>query len=274
MEALIDQAPIEVQELLACNSNMTDKLLDRLLSPDRAELHCNLAAKSDLKLIGLPLKRLFLRLVQNKVTNIASRIKIGKLLVSRLHYSSLELLLIDTPASVRAAVAKRWDLPIAVILRLAEDKAEVVQQALAKNQSITHEILLTLLEQSNRRVRELVARHCNASTSILENLANEPIVQEHVARNPITPSTILETLASSGKCDIALTQNPRIDKPIVEPLLAKLVQPILAKLAQDPSYTVRKLVARHPQTPQAILTQLAQDPEPKVQHLAQKRLAE
>jgi Leucine rich repeat variant len=40
----------------------------------------------------------------------------------------------------------------------------------------------------------------------------------------------------------------------------------------DHNYTIRKLVARHPQSSQAILEQLVKDPEPKVSRIAQQRL--
>jgi hypothetical protein len=51
-----------------------------------------------------------------------------------------------------------------------------------------------------------------------------------------------------------------------------LISPGSCKTAEIPIYKIRKLVARHPQTPQAILEQLAKDPEPKVNRIAQQRL--
>jgi hypothetical protein len=73
----------------------------------------------------------------------------------------------------------------------------------------------------------------------------------------------LQRLADQGDQDIALTQNPKISNAIV--------QPILEKLSKSRRYTVRKLVARHPQVSLQILERLAKDHEPQINQLAQER---
>jgi hypothetical protein len=267
LETLIEHEyeSLKVQKAIACDANISEALLDKLLTPDRKELQIHIA-RGDIGSLGFS-DRLQLRLAQNQLIDLKYRISVRQILAEKKVYPHiLELLSHDPYAKVRSTVAKRSDLSIDMLLQLAQDPAETVQRSLIKNTTIDADRLTMMAQNSHPRMRELAAQHPNTPIPILEMLVDDPLLQEHIARNPNTPTTTLQKLAAAGTQNIALTQNPQVADAIV--------QPILAKLAIDPNYTRRKLVAHHPQTPQAILTQLAQDPEPKVQRLAQKRLAE
>jgi hypothetical protein len=272
LETLIEHGSLKVQGAIACNVTISDAWLDRLLTPDRKELQQTIAESGYRYVLNWhthsPKKlsdRLQLRLAQNQLNDLAYRISVRQILAeNKVNPDILELLSRDPYTKVRASVAKRSDLPQEILLRLAEDQAEAVQHSLIKNKSIDADRLTIMAQTPYPRMRELAAQHPNTPIPILEMLVADSLLAEHIARNPNTPAATLQKIADAGTQNIALTQNPQIADAIV--------QPILAKLAIDPSYTIRKLVARHPQTPRLILTQLAQDPEPKVQRLAQKRL--
>jgi hypothetical protein len=272
LETLIEHGSLKVQGAMACNVTISDAWLDRLLTPDRKELHQAIAESGYRYVFNWhthsPKKlsdRLQLRLAQNQLSDLTYRISVRQILAeNKVNPDILELLSRDPYAKVRATVAKRSDLPQDMLLQLAQDPAAAVQHSLIKNKSIDTDRLTAMAQTSHPRMRELAAQHPNTTLSILETLVDDPRLAEHVARNPNTTTATLQKIAAAGTEDIALTQNSTIPDSIV--------QPILAKLAIDPNYTRRKLVARHPQTPRLILEQLAQDPEPKVQRLAQQRL--
>jgi hypothetical protein len=148
-------------------------------------------------------------------------------------------------------------------LNLAQDQSDRVQRKLLKNLEISSEFLVLIAQDENLRRRELAAQHRNTPIEILEMLAENPQIHAQIARNPRTPIKILQKLADQGAQDIALTQNPTIPDA--------LVQPILEKLSTSRRYTVRKLVARHPQVTLQILERLTKDHEPKINQLAQER---
>jgi hypothetical protein len=271
LECLIDHAGLEVQEKLALDLKMTNVLLDRLFGADRYPLHYHLAKRlnrdSTRMNTWMP-ESIQLRLAQNQISNIDRRIRVRQLLAES-HLISLpiiEVLSQDSYARVRAALANRSDLTNDLLLQLAQDKSDVVHNKLLKNETIDADQLSRMAENLHPRVRMFIAKHPQTPSSILKTFADDPSLRSHIARHLNTPTNLLRTLAKDGDCDIALTQNPKIADEIV--------QPILLKLAIEPNYTRRKLVARHLQTPREILEQLAQDSDPKVQCLAQKRLAE
>jgi Leucine rich repeat variant len=180
-----------------------------------------------------------LHLIQNHSSCYFTR---RTLVIEDLPDSVLEVLGRDPHEKVRAGVAKLANLPEEILFRLAADDSNIVQRNLAKNRNIQSERLIKLSSSSHQQVLRLLARHPNTPVSVLQNIAQQPLGHNH----------------------IALTQNPGIPSDIIAV--------ILAKLSVDPRYTVRKLVARHPQATQELLTQLAQDPETKVASLAQLRL--
>lgn len=266
---LFENAPIRVLQQILMTRGMKKMSLDDLFTPDRAQLQYRVAKTIALEQWSyehFP-EHLAAHLAQNQASNLKIRILIQRTLVVRyLEDPLLETLSCNPYGKVRGAIAKLAGLPEEMLFRLAEDDSNIVQNNLVKNSNIEEEILAKM-SQSTRyslRVLEMVARHPNTPIATLQELAQQPQLRQHIARNPSTPIETLKVLAESEECDIALTQNPTIPND--------LVQPILAKLAIDPRYTVRKLVARHPQTPQTLLAQLAQDPETKVASLAQLRL--
>lgn len=119
---------------------------------------------------------------------------------------------------------------------------------------------------TTRHARRRLANNLNISSNMLTLVAqsNEYKVLDVAALHPNTTPNILEKLAIKGNHDISLIQNPRIPN--------NLLQPILARLSNNPRFTVRRLVARHHETPQSVLAQLATDPEPKVSSIAKKNL--
>jgi hypothetical protein len=280
LEILADHAAIDIQSLMVMHPNITESLLDRLLSNDKPALQQRIAFTTwsyipyharqrtefwyDADRPRVPY-HVQLRLVYNQVPDIAYRIAIRQTLADgEIDQSILDLLSSDPYAKVRSTVATLANLPTETLFRLAQDKSDRVQRRLLKNADISSELLVLMAQNEDLRMRELVAQHPNTPIEVLKTLANDPQLQGQLARNPRTLIEILTRLAEQGTQDIALTQNPKIPDAIV--------QPILAKLSQDRRYTVRKLVARYPQTPQVILEQLANEPEPKVNRIAQQRL--
>jgi Leucine rich repeat variant len=269
LKCLIDQAGLDLQERLALDLKMPNGLLDRLFGPDRYPLQYHLAqrfSRDHTWMNSWMPEHIQLRLAQNQIRDIDRRIQVRQLLAesSLISLPIIDVLSHDPYARVRAALAKRSNMTDDQFLQFAQDQSNTVHNGLLENAAIDADRLTRMAENQHPRVRTFIAQHPQTPSSILTTFADDPLLRPHIARHLNTPTNLLRTLAADGDCDIALTQNPNIADSIV--------QPILAKLAIDPSYTVRKLVARHPQTPQAILIQLAQDPEPKVQHLAQERL--
>lgn len=167
-------------------------------------------------------------------------------------------------SKVRAAIARRSDLSLEAIAYLVQDKADIVQRSLVGNLTIRSATLTMVSQDKSLPMRELAAKHPNTPAEILEKLDHDEQLQKQLAGNPHTPIKILERISNKGTQDIALIKNPKTPHDIV--------RSILIKLSIDPRCKIRKLVARHPQTPQAILEQLAQDPETKVSCIAKSRL--
>jgi hypothetical protein len=196
--------------------------------------------------------------------NITDRIIIlQKLAESGVSHDMLILLSQNPYEKVRCTIAAMNDLPPEILLHLAQDKSDRVQRKLLKNLEISSEFLTIMAQNENLRGKQLAAQHFNTPIDVLETLAENPQLHQHIARNPRTPVEILQRLAEQGNQDIALTQNPKISDAIV--------QPILDKLSKSRRYTVRKLVARHPQVTMQILERLAKDHEPPINQLAQER---
>jgi hypothetical protein len=249
--------------------HITDDLLNKLLTPENKELQSKLAKENRCPYhrtnhhVPLP-ERVVLRLAHNQVPNIADRIAIRqKLAESDITPAMLTLLSQDPYEKVRCTVAAMADLSPRILLNLAQDKSDRVQRKLLKNLEISSDFLVLIAQDKNLQRQELAAQHQNTPIEVLEMLAENPQLHAQIARNPHTPIKILQRLADQGDQDIALTQNPTIPDAIV--------QPILEKLSTSHRYTVRKLVARHPQVTLQILEKLAKDHEPKINQLAQER---
>ncbi len=266
LTVLIEHSMFEVQNLIALNNNIPDTLLDQLFQPRHYAVQGYIAYCYDQCLNQSRYSDdILLRLAQNQVANITERIEIRQSVAAHtVNLSILTLLSRDPYARVRSTVALRATFAEELLLHLSEDPSDVVQRNLVKNLNIDSTMLNMLSQRSNLRSRELVAQHPNTPIDLLQTLAQDPPLQQHISRHPNTPIEILKNHASQGTQDIALSQNPKIPDAIVHP--------ILAKLAIDPRYTVRKLVARHPQASLELLKQLAIDRNEKVQQLAQKRL--
>jgi hypothetical protein len=267
--SLVDNSSIDIQMFIVRHSRTIDALLNKLLSPKNQELQYRLAKENGYSYCRrnhyAPLAdRVVLRLAHNQVANIADRITIRQALAeSDIIPAMLTLISQDTYEKVRCTVAAMADLPSEILLHLAQDKSDRVQRKLLKNLEISSEFLLLIAQDKNLRRQELAAQHQNTPIEVLKILAENPQLHAHIARNPRTPTKILQRLAEQGDQDIALTQNPTIPDEIV--------QPVLEKLSKSRRYTVRKLVARHPQVTQQILERLAKDHEPKINQLAQER---
>jgi hypothetical protein len=274
LEVLIDHATIDIQIDMTIHPRITEALLDRLFASDRTELHLRLAQKGkrnfphQVRTYSESLSEsIQLRLVRNQLNDRTAQILVRQELVRQpwITTTVLGLLSYDPYERVRSQIAKLPNLSLEMRLRLAEDKSDVVQNSLVRNRSIDSEALSEMSTHPNIRVRQLVARHPNTPIEILKELAQEVALQPLIIRHRNIPIALLRELATSGKHDIALTQTPKTPDHIL--------QPILARLAIAPSYTIRKLVARHPATTKALLLELAHDPEVKVSRIAQARLA-
>jgi hypothetical protein len=252
-----------------------DAWLDRILNPENKEQRYLELRQLLTRYKALPwwhrdypkayIEKVLDRFINAQLRDIEYHIKIKSALFTiDLHPKMLALLSNDPHAPVRAKVAKQDQLSESILLKLAQDPAEVIQHNLRKNDYITVEQLQFLAQQAHGQIKILLAQHCHTPAEILETLALRPHLQRYIARHPNTPQVILQGLAKCGMHEIELTQNPKID--------ASIVEPILNKLATHESYTVRKIVARHPNTSRELLQALAQDPEPKVSRLAQQRL--
>jgi hypothetical protein len=268
IESLAKNSSIDIQIIMVQHPHITDDLLDKLLTPKNKELQYKLATSNSYSYyrqdhISLA-DRVVLRLAHNQIPNIADRIAIRqKLAESDINPVMLTLLSQDPYEKVRCTVAAMADLSPEILLNLAQDKSDRVQRKLLKNLEISSEFLVLIAQDKNLQRQELAAQHQNTPIEVLEMLAENPQLHAQIARNPRTPIKILQRLADQGDQDIALTQNPTIPDAIV--------QPILEKLSTSRRYTVRKLVARHPQVTLQILERLTKDHEPKINQLAQER---
>lgn len=185
--------------------------------------------------------------------------------------------------SIAELLLERNSCTIRIKRLIAQEGGDLLQYALAENcfehrSDISTELLESLshnhfdirlrswLMATTRHARRRLASNLNISSNMLTLIAqsNEYKVLDVAALHPNTPPNILEKLAIKGNHDISLIQNPRIPN--------NLLQPILARLSNNPRFTVRRIVARHHQTPQSVLAQLATDPEPKVSIIAKKHL--
>jgi hypothetical protein len=170
----------------------------------------------------------------------------------------------DSYSKVRGLIARRSDLSLEALAYLIQDKSDIVQRSLVGNMTIRAATLTVMSQDQRLPMRELTAKHPNTPAEILEKLEHDEKLQKQLAGNPHTPIKILERIANKGTQDIALIKNLKTPHDIV--------RSILIKLSIDPHYKIRKLVARHHQTPQSVLAQLAADPEPKVSSIAKKHL--
>jgi hypothetical protein len=266
LETLIDHATIDVQLEIFRRLEVTAAQLDRLFAPTRSKLQLWLVGRGRFR--SQLSSQMQMRLVRSQLLDIASEIKVRQSLARAkwVDRSVLDILSRDAYPRVRGEVAKRQDLTPTVIWQLAADTSDVVRNGLVKNKSIDPATLIEMSQHPDIRVRQLAARHRNTPPHILAELARESALQTLVIRNHRTSIDLLRQLAQSGEHDIALTQNPHTP--------ADILQPILTRLAIDSSYTIRKLVARHPHTPTALLWELAKDLEIKVSRIARSRLGQ
>lgn len=103
----------------------------------------------------------------------------------------------DSSAHVRRKAAKNPNMPVASLVKLADDKVPYVRHAAATNPNTPTGTLNRLAQDGYASVRANVAGNPNTPAETLERLADdeEPDVQESVAGNPSTPAGTLYHLA-------------------------------------------------------------------------------
>jgi hypothetical protein len=192
-------------------------------------------------------------------------------------------LLISSNYSIAWLLLKSDSCSIRIKKLIAQEGGDLLQYVLAENcfqhrSDVSTELLQFLshhqfdvrlrswMMATTRHARRRLASNLNISSNMLTLIAqsDEYKVLDVAALHPNTPPGILGKLAIEGNHDISLIQNPCIPND--------LLQPILVRLSNNPRFTVRRLVARHHQTPQSILAHLATDSEPKVSSIAKKHL--
>jgi Leucine rich repeat variant len=200
----------------------------------------------------------------------------------------LERLAQDPNEDVRATVASNRSLPLATLLKLADDSSRKVKLQLVRqqsNRSIPIEILAKLADDPDTDIKTNIASNSNTPTEVLAKLAfvEDPYrwITGPLARNPNTSVETLEYLgverhvvnahnkktppnALAAQVDYALTQHSKAQNDIFEFLLrdldgSQMPASSLVKLATNYQEWIRARVACHRNTPLTTLEQLSND---------------
>lgn len=172
---------------------------------------------------------------------------------------------------IKQMISQRADLPISIIVELAGDFQMHATNSLAENLAIGADVLMELANHPELRVRQMVVRHPNVPQSLLDKAVTIGELRQYVAENPSTPADLLVELVEDGEEEVlkAIATNPSATASVLESVAkthsqdiliaqhpnatTKLLQQILWRLAMDERLSVRKYVAKHPQTPTEIL---------------------
>ncbi len=190
----------------------------------------------------------------------------------------------DAPEDqVRAVVAARADLPVAVLERLAHDSVASVRAAAAANPLLSSELRARLGRDPHPSVQRAAGRFTSdlpewvidnldtmplafrqalagapAAKGILARLVGDtPVVTAALAGNRATPADALRTLAGSADpmTRAGVAQNPGCPAPVANRLVGDV----------DPK--VRAAAATHPLLAKRSVARLAADPDPQVRAL-------
>ena len=190
----------------------------------------------------------------------------------------------DAPEDkVRAVVAARAGLPVAVLERLAHDSVASVRAAAAANPLLSSELRARLGRDPYPSVQRAAGRFTSdLPDSVIDNLdtmplafrqalagapaakgilarlvGDTPVVTAALARNQTTPADALRTLAASADpmTRAGVAQNPACPAPVAN------------RLARDVDPKVRAAAATHPLLAKRSVARLAVDPDPQVRAL-------
>jgi hypothetical protein len=177
----------------------------------------------------------------------------------------------STNYDTRHRVAQHPNTPIHVLEKLAEKENNSILETaltnLSRNSKTPDNTLLCLAQTSDLKICAAVARHRNASSMTLAELAKHHRweVRTIVAKNLKTPlETLIELIQDKHRTvRVAAINNPYAPASILEQL-SLLKNPnaspdILNTLSSSKWVVIRQGVARHPNTDKNLLKQLAED---------------
>ena len=187
---------------------------------------------------------------------------------------TLEKLAFDSNIKVKKAVARRNDLTTNLIAKMALDRQICCKKLLLGNRNISESVLKVLSEYRESRILQLVALHPNTSVCFLRQLATIPEAHQFIVQNSKAPVEILEELVTNTDRQVQLAIVKNYNTPIqvlsdlanntldTEILIAivenhktslNIKKKILEILSLDRRLSVRRYVAKHPNTPEKIL---------------------
>lgn len=188
--------------------------------------------------------------------------------------------ILTSDLGVRLNAANNIDIPIDILVSLADDAETRVREAVARNLKTPVDILIKL-SQDTSFVRFWVARNPNTPTDILSVLSKDNRSRDvavGVADNFTTPSHILAYLSRKSETHVAIATNPNTSADILLSLSKDINSDvrrgvacncntpigILVALSEDREENVRIGVAANPHTPDNVLVVLSQDSEKDV----------
>ncbi|NJO62038.1 MAG: hypothetical protein HC836_28525 [Richelia sp. RM2_1_2] len=177
----------------------------------------------------------------------------------------------STNYDTRQRVAQHPNTPIHVLEKLVEKENNLILETaltnLSGNSKTPDSTLQCLAQTSDLKICAAVARHCNASSTTLAELAKHHRweVRTIVAKNLKTPLTTLVQLIQDKHRTVreAAINNPYAPASVLEQLETlknqNLSPDILNTLSHSQWVVIRQGVARHPNTDKHLLKQLAED---------------
>ena len=140
----------------------------------------------------------------------------------------------DKDSNVRRGVARNPNTPIDILEKLSSDKESDVRGGVAQNLNTPVDILVQLSTDEDSWVRMYVAQNRHTPVDVLVKLSTDgdSWVRRYVARNPNTPVDILVQLSTDKNSDVqkGVAQNPNTPVDILEKLSTNAV-------FENPEYT-------------------------------------
>lgn len=166
----------------------------------------------------------------------------------------------------RCEAARRPDLPLAVVVRFADDPVAEVREAIAQRSDLPVELIAKLAKDDTLRVRLAVARRAELPAVIAAPMSQDAslLVQTAIASQPNLPHEFLmQWAASLAKDDYAVrcAIARRSDLSVA----------LLEQLAQDPIWEVRGAIAGRVDLPTGVIGWLALDPDRYVRQTVASR---
>jgi hypothetical protein len=134
--------------------------------------------------------------------------------------------------ATRQNIARRADLPAALVAELARDRAEHVRGAIARRDDVPPQLWAPFVDDKSAAVREAAAMSAAASPDVLARLAadREPYVRRGVLRNAATNAELVDALAHDAKPEVRMWAA----------LHACIAPASLARMRKDRDDTVKK----------------------------------